>query len=232
MAYNRFGALFGSVVSLYPGSDAADYGGQTAIEEAIDRAVDQVAQALPERIWRALCQPEMERLVGRASAGQTTLPAVARLPVVAGSVHLWHGFPDQFESRPLLSYESGPGVYEVAASAFLLVPATGVISLTNGLQSDEQVFVSYEADTASSSFSAPSLARMVVRGAAAELGARLYSEANQEWKLVDEYRQAFLRDLEALRSGDLVPDEVRARAYWSEPAPRSGGVSSVRLCRG
>lgn len=232
MAYNRFSAAFGGVVALYPGTAAADYGGQATIEEAIDRAVDQVAQALPEAVYRALVSPDLERVLTRATAGQTVLPAVARLPIKTGTLHLWRGSPAAFQNRPLLAWESGSGLVERPAADFAPNLASGVITLTTALAADEQVFVSYEADTASVSFVAPSLARMAVRGAAAELGARLYSESNQEWKLVDEYRQAFLQDLEALRSGALVPDEVRAAAYWSEPTPRSGLVGSVRLLRG
>lgn len=232
MPYNRFGAVYGSIVALYPGTDAADYGGQATIEEALDRAVDQVAQAMPEQVYRALATPDFERIVARATAGQTVLPAVARLPVIAGTMHLWRGQPSDFLGRPVLLTEFGDGLAEQASSAFTLVAATGVVTLASGLILNDQVFVSYEADTSSGSFTAPSLGRLAVRGAAAELGSRLYSESNQEWKLVDAYRQAFLTDLEALRTGALIPDEIRARVYWSEPTPRSSQVGSVVLHRG
>lgn len=232
MAYNRFGAAYASVVALYPGTDAADYGGQTTIEEALDRAVDRVAQALPEQLYRALTAPDLERVTARATAGQTVLTAVARLPVLTGTLHLWRGQPSDFQDRPVKSTEYGDGRMEEAASTFAIVLATGVITLASGLNADDQVFVSYDADTTAATFTAPSLARMAVRGAAAELGARLYSESNQEWKLVDKYEQAFFDDLEALRAGNLVPDEIRARVYWSEPTPRSSQVGSVALRRG
>ena len=233
MAYNRFGAVFSSVVSLDPGTAIGDYGTQANVEEAIDRAVDLIAQAMPETVFMAITNPQLERVVMRATAGQVTTSAVRMKPVISGTMHAWRGQPCQFVRRPsLLTDAMTTGQIEMDVADYSVTTATGVLTMVTPLNVNDVVYVSYMADTDSASFSLPSLARLAVRGAAAELGARLYSEANQEWKLVEEYRVGFQDALEALLAGKLIPDEIRSAAYWHELAPASGTVGSVLLFRG
>jgi hypothetical protein len=233
MAYNRFGAVYTSVVSLYPGTAVGDYGTQANVEEAIDRAVDLIAQAMPETVFMAITNPQLERVVSRATAGQTTTSAVRMKPVIAGTVHAWRGQPSQFVRRPsYLTDAIFTGQVEMDVADYSVTNATGVLTMVTPLNVNDAVYVSYMADTDSASFSLPSLARLAVRGAAAELGARLYSEANQEWKLVEEYRTGFQNALDALLEGKLIPDEIRLASYWHELAPASGTVGSVLLFRG
>ncbi len=231
MAYNRFGALHTSVVSLYPDSVAADFGGQTIIEESIDRAVDRIVNALTPGSYKALTEPDLELVVRRATAGLTSA-TLGLKPIVSGSLHLWTGQPTMFNVKPVrLTDFSGGGITELAAASFSVVLATGVVA-TPALVVEDQVYASYQVDTGHASFSVPSLARLAVRGAAAEVGDKLFSEANQEWALVERYRDSFDADLAAFKDGTMVPDELRAMRWWSEVDRSGPGLTSVRLFRG
>jgi hypothetical protein len=217
MGYNRFGAVYTSVIDKYPQTVIGDYGSQANVEEAIDRACDQIANALTPAHYRALTQPELEMVVVRATAGQTSA-TLGLKPVVAGSVHLWRGQPSSF--------------LETDAALFSVVALTGVVTLSSGLAVNDQVYATYVVDVAAATFSMPSLARLACRGAAAELGMRLYGEQQQEWQLVETYRKGFADDLDALRSGELVPDEIRAMRFWQEVERSSRAGGSVSLPRG
>lgn len=231
MGYNRFGAAFSSVVALYPGSVVSDFGGQTTVEEAIDRAVDRVANALTEDVYGQLTEPDLELVVRRATAGQTSA-TLGLYPVVSGSVHVWVGQPVTFQNRPRL--ETDPvtedvRATEISSSLFSVVDATGALTLP-ALVANDQVYASYRVDPAS--LSVPSLARICIRGAAAELGARLYTEGNQEWALVTRYREDFEAALDGLSGGTVIPDELRAMRWWAEVKPAGFTGGSVRLGRG
>ncbi len=231
MSMNRFGAVFGGVVSLYRDTVAADYGGQAVIETAMDRAVDAIVQQMSEASFSQLQSIDLEQVVRRGIAGTTILPAVSIKPLVFGSVRVWRGDPLQFQIRPSVGITSN-GLPDLSASLFSVNLSTGVPTLTDPLASEEVVYVSAEVDTESASYSIPSIARMVCVGAAGQLGEVLYSEGNQEWRLVEMYRQTFADYLTGLRAGTVIPDEVRRARYWSEVAPVSGGSGSVELVRG
>jgi hypothetical protein len=233
VSFNRFGATAAQLPPLYPGTINTDFGGDTAIEGAIDRAVDLILGSLSPRVYQTLIEPDLVRLVQRATAGQTALPAVPLLPMVADSIHVWTGFPTEFQVRPRKLYDpQGDGLVDLPADRFSAVLATGVITLTQPLQADMQVYVSYRTNPNSASFVLPSLARLAIRGAAAELGARLYTQGTQEWLLVDEYRTQFIDELARLRNGDSVPDEIRLAVFWQEIDRVSNQVSSVQMRRG
>lgn len=233
MGYNRFGAIYTSVIDKYPQTVIGDYGSQANVEEAIDRAVDQIANALTPAHYRALTQPELEMVVVRATAGQTSA-TLGLKPVVAGSVHLWRGQPSSFLAKPALATDdyAGDSLTETDAALFSVVALTGVVTLSSGLAVNDQVYATYVVDVAAATFSMPSLARLACRGAAAELGMRLYGEQQQEWQLVETYRKGFADDLDALRSGELVPDEIRAMRFWQEVERSSRAGGSVSLPRG
>lgn len=235
MAYNRFGALYTAPIALYPGTALADFGTQAVVEEAIDRAVDRIANAMSEEVYSQLTEPRLELVVRRGTAGQTTA-TLGLIPVVSGSLHLWSGQPRTFQTEPqqttdLRRSDDLSTAVEMASALFSVVLATGVVTFP-ALLANDQVYASYQADTASASYSIPSLARLAVRGAAAELGARLYTESNQEWGLVARYREDFEDTLDRLAAGKWVPDELRALRWWDEVAPASSTAGSVRLGRG
>jgi hypothetical protein len=64
------------------------------------------------------------------------------------------------------------------------------------------------------------------------LGGKIYARATDEWALVDEYRTRFTDELDRLRSGSSIPDEIRLEAYWQEVERTSNAVASVPLLRG
>lgn len=233
MGYNRFGAVYTAVVALYSGTQAADFGGQTVIEESMDRAADRIANAMTEGTYKAMTEPQLELVVRRATAGLLTATLGIK-PIVAGSLHVWSGQPVLFGIKPQLTvdqnYNGGP--VELASTRFSVVTSTGVVTLTQALVADDVVYATYQADVTNAAFSMPSLARLVVRGAAAELGDKLYTESTQEWALVERYRKGFDDDLEALMAGTLVPDELRALRWWQEVDRTGPNISSVRLFRG
>lgn len=234
MAFNRFGAAFASVVSLYPGSAAVDFGGQVTIEEAIDRAVDRILAAMPEVIHNQLANPELILVVQRATAGQTTA-TLPLLPGLSGTGRIWVGQPGQFQERPVQwpAKFQDAGLLELDTSRYSLNYTTGLVTLTTGMVVNDQLYATYDVDANSASFTAASLARMAVRGAASELGSRLYSEANQEWLLVDKYENSFKESLEALSDGTWIPEELRYLKWWKEAErTTAGGAASIRLPRG
>lgn len=233
MAFNRFGAIFSGVVSLYPGTAADDYGGQATIEEAIDRAVDKITSVFPETLHNQIVSPDFLLVVQRATAGQTTF-TVPMLPALAGTLRVWVGQPQLFQERP--QYYPGKwddkGLVEIDSTKYTVNVASGAGTLTYGMQFGDQVFVSYDLDVSNAAFSAPSLARLALRGAAAELGSRLFSEANQEWLLVDKYQTSFDSDIESMASGAWIPEEWRFLKWWKEVEKRTAGsASSIKLPR-
>lgn len=232
MAFNRFGAVAADLPPLYPGTINTDFGGDTPILGAIDRAVDLIVGAMGTRVYDSLIAPGLVRIVQRAPAGQTVLPALPFLPVESGSVRVWVGFPTEFEQRPRTIYDRRAGLADLPTSDFSVVLATGVITLTTALQADQLAYASYRTDPTNAAFALPSMARLAVRGAAAELGARLYTQGTQEWALVDEYRTGFLDELARLRSGDAVPDELRVLAFWQELERTGRLIGSVDMLRG
>lgn len=234
MAFNRFGAVFTSVVTLYPGSAAADFGGQVTIEEAIDRAVDRILAATPQMVHDQLASPDLILLVQRATAGQTaaTFPL---LPGIAGTGRIWVNQPSLFQERPqqFPAKFQDIGRIELDPTLYSINYTTGVVTLNNGMVANDQMYGTYDVDVTNASYLAPSLARMAVRGAASELGSRLYSEANQEWLLVDKYEKSFSESLENLSDGSWIPEELRFLKWWKEVERNTvGGASSLRLQRG
>lgn len=247
MAYNRFGAVFSDVIALYPGTVAADFGGQAVVEAALDAAVDLVAGAITGQTYQAITEPTLLLAVRQATAGQTTftLPLV---PIVANSLHLWTGAPRMFQVRPrrlndptppaggTLTYSAGYGVagpqVEIDRGTYSVNLTSGLVTLSAGLNLDDQVFATYQLDTSAGTYAMPSLARAAVRGAAAELGARIFSDGQQEWGLVGAYAGQFKDRVEAMRAGTYIPDEVRVLRWWSELDRAGSTGSGVRFLRG
>lgn len=234
MAFNRFGAVFTTVVSMYPGTAAADYGGQTTIEEAIDRAVDRILAAMPQVVHDQIASPELILVVQRATAGQTTA-TLPLLPGISGTGRIWVGQPSQFQEHPQYfpaKYQD-TGLLELDPTKYTVNYTTGLVTLNTGMVANDQLYATYDTDSNSASFVAASLGRIAVRGAASELGSRLYSEANQEWLLVDKYEASFKESIEALSDGSWIPEELRFLKWWKEvERATAGGASSIRLPRG
>lgn len=249
--FNRFGAVYTDVLAMFPGSDVTDYvdggaSGQTAVEAVLDRITREVAGALSPEVYRQMTQVDCELVVRYATDAQSTA-TLGLAPVVAGTYHLW-----QYPNPELLdagTSQAGDGAW----SDFARKPRFGIGELTGysitassgaitglALALGNQLFASYDVNVDSSSFSMPSVKDIVLLGAAAEMGARLYSEGESSWKLVDEYRARYRGSFEQSDAGamgkallgDWVPDELRKLNYWTEVERRSLDVKSVRLYRG
>jgi hypothetical protein len=175
--------------------------------------------------------------VTKATSGQLTF-SVPFDAALSGTVHVWTGYPAELTyPKPVMEYEmrTGPsGRMELPVEDWTINYSTGLVTLGTALESQMQALISYETDVESANFAIESLARLAARGAAAEVGARLFSEGTQEWLLVTKYAEGFDADLKALQEGRLIPEEVRRLRFWSEVAPAGGAgaqAGSVRFGR-
>lgn len=242
--YNRFGKAYTDVTAMYPGSATVDYdaggaNGQVKIEGALDRATLEVAGAVSADVFRAMTRVEAEEIEDYSTADQAAFN-LGLFPIVAGSVHLWL-YPLLYNNASTTYgqdsyYYQAPqkGLNEVATTSYAVTASTGAITYSGtALTAGQKVYASYDVDMDNASFSCAALGNLVLLGAAAELGEQLYSQSNQEWLLVTQYRTRYNEQMELLRKGELVPDEIRRLTYYQE-IERSGGgdVYSVDLGRG
>lgn len=241
VSYNRFGAAFADVIALYPGTQASDYGtasgvanataGQAAIEAALDYYSRLAANALSSAHYAQITAPQAELIDDCTTAGQTSFE-LGIYPVVTGSVHLFR-FSSWPGHMPAPVYGNGLGHGEIETDNFSVTDSTGAINYTgpDTFLAGEMVFASYKVDTANASFSLPAMADVVIRGAASELGSRLYTQGTSEWLLVEKYQSAWDSFLEANKSGQWIDDTLRNLRWWDE-AEKQGGISSIRIARG
>jgi hypothetical protein len=254
MPFNLFGATAAGVVrSFQTGSytpDVDEFGGTTAIEDVLADMAGVLLDAMPPRLFQTLTTPDLLRAVPRATAGQTqfTIPAIFR-PIVAGSVHVWRGWPAAFQDRPILrtspdhsdAYAQAQGddrssyspATELAADAFSVNLSTGVVTLAEAMDADWVAYVSCQVDTESASYAVPSLARILEAGAAGELGARVYSRATDAWALVESLKAGFADAVEATAKGERIPPEIRVCQWWQEvEKAQANRIGSIRVYRG
>jgi hypothetical protein len=239
--YNRFGAVYTGVIELYPGTVVGDYGGQTIVENEMDRITREVAASMMPNVFEQMTQVRAEWVVRYATAAQTGF-TLGMHPVTAGTVHLWVYPPiAAYVSQNLPGYFMAPayyreptkGVMEVASTDYSVTASSGAITYSgSALQAGARVYASYDVDMDNASFSLASLADAVVLGAAAALGSKLFSDATQQWQLVKDYQARYNAKIAMLMDGKLIPDEVRRIKYW-EPVERiSPSWGIVDLKRG
>ena len=215
--YNLFGAVYGDVVSMYPATVLADYdgggaNGQTVIEAALNRSVMEVASAVTADVFLAMTDVEAEKIKAYASQGQTSFN-LGISPVISGSVALWvyplqppagtyEGSSDEWNIKPTRGYN------EVSTSNYSVNASTGAITYSGpAIALGSTVYASYKTDMDAATYSSPMLKQIAILGAAAELGARLFTQNAQERGLVSEYRKRYEAMILALREGSLVPDD-------------------------
>lgn len=237
---NRFGATEVDLLAQFTlagyTATAADLGGSAYIGDELSAAAYQIIQAIPGDTLRRLQEPELCRIVSRATAGQTTA-TLPLTPAVSGSVHIWRGQPSLFVVRPVLAtddlgmvIQSDGGQVEIAESQFSVAGAT--VTLTTALSRNDQVYATYDVDVGNAAFSVPSLASLVVDGTVAAIGAKLYTQANAEWAFVARKAESFAAAVEALADGTAIPPEVRVLQWWKEPEPATAGSwQSIRKFR-
>ncbi len=227
--YNRFGATFDKVMALYPGTSVEDYDSQEAIEDCLDVMSRMLASAMSPAFYDQLTEPQLELVVRRAVASQATAQ-LGLTPVVANTIRLWRISGGALIDQRQLS-KPQPGVAEEAG--YTLNIATGAITvITPALGANDLVYASYQVDVENTAFSIGGLADVVIYGAAADLGAKLYTEGSQAWELVETYRKRWESALEALRDGTLVPDELRAMRWWTEVDRATSQIRTIDLLRG
>lgn len=234
MSHNRFGATAAQVVALYAQTAAEDYGGESVIGAALDRATDALLGWMTEEVYMAITAPALLYLVQRATEGQTAVHAP--FVPIAGDLVVWTGQPSAFQAKPRLStdrYASDMGLMPLEDDAYAIDAETGGIDLDEALDALDIVCATFTADTEGAAYSVPSLARLAVRGAGAELGAMLYTQESQAWALVEAYRTEFMTALDDLKQGNFVPAEVRRAIWWQEVTrAQSGKAGTVNLWRG
>ncbi len=233
-AYNYFGATSARLIALYPATSADDFGGTSTINDTLARIAREVAGAFTTEVYRSLAElVELELVEDYASAGQTAL-SLGLLPITTGTMHLWRfGQYDDLSTRPAW------GVSELTTSSINLT--TGAVVLAEGLNLGDKVFATYEINPEDTAFSWPSVADVVLLGAAAELGARIYSQADQTWALVTEYQDRYRGRYVVQeggvqgrsREGTWIPDELRTLRWWTEVerSQPEGGIGSIRRYR-
>lgn len=246
--FNRFGEVYTDVTALYPGTVTADYDaggsdGQAKIEGALDRAVFMVAAALPPALYKALTRVDAEEVVAYAAQGVSAW-TLGMFPIVAGTVHLWRyplltpdgsgWYSNQYPGVGDWYRPPAKGYNEIPTTDYSVNAATGVVTYTGSapIGLGESIFASYDVSRDAATFTSGMLGQIAVLGAAAELGAMLYSTPAQEWALVTKYAASFDSLLAQIKDGSLIPDEVRKLKYFTQIERTSNEVRSVRALRG
>jgi hypothetical protein len=231
---------------------AEDFGGTTAIDDAIFDAVNAIVQAMPVTVRNALQLPWLMKIEARAAAGQTTA-RIPLVPLVAGKIHVWQGNPQMFTTEPVLATNpwrnnsigfNGQAVmqatptppaaqWELADDKFSVDLATGVVTLVDALSRNDQVYASAEVAIDDEDYVLPSMADLVASGAAAMLGYKVYSQASQQWEYVTRLGSAFGDTIKGLQAGEWVPTELRTMQWWKAPEPdaaanRMGSIKKFR----
>lgn len=252
MSYNRWGATEAMVLRVFATGGytptAADFGGSAAIADELDGATFSVAQALPLAFLNQIEHPDLERIVTRATAGQTSA-TLGFGPAKAGTVHIWTGPPQAFVSRPILLTDPWlrGGGWGISQSVGVQATPTGAVvelqetqfsvtgqavSLVTALNRSDLVYASYDVDVEGVTFSIPSIADMVAKGAAFGLGSKVFPQATSEWAYVARIGEDWASYLGEVAAGKLVPAELRAKQWWQEPdRAQDGTIGSVRRYR-
>ncbi len=255
--FNRFGAVYGDVMAMYPGTGVTDYdsggaNGQAKIEAALDRAVREISGAFTPEVYEQIMHVDAEQVARYATAGQSTFTCGLN-PVLAGTLHVW-----VFPSTNLLNAPGGWGTYMTsylgAYEDYFIKPRVGILEVPSGqvaltastggvvlsgvtVNVNDRIYATYDVDVDNATFAMKSCADAAIMGAAAELGASLYSSASQEWKLVETYREKFrgIPTDKGYKGGSLegnwVPDELRKLTFFQEVERTSNQVGSYRMRR-
>jgi hypothetical protein len=246
--WNRFGQTFDKLLNLFPDVALTDFGtngitGDVIIGNVFDRITRELVRAMPPAVLESLYQVDAEQVIRYAFAGQTTMYC-SLLPLISGSVHLWrypslaalespilYGYAVDFSfRRPVKGFnEIDPSQYTVNLTSGLLTLGS---SYAPGVAIGERFFATYDVDVENALFAMPSLADIVLYGAAAELGSSLYSDGSEQWSRVTSYKERFDGVIEDLQDGTWVPDEIRRLHHWVEVTPKNAEVKSIRVHRG
>lgn len=241
---NSFGCTSAEVIGkLTTGAyvpTAAELGGASVVTAAIDDAVTQIIQAMPEEVFKQLTQVDLQFLELRATEGQTAIPATTLKPLQSGKTYVWKGQPRYFKERPYKSTDlvpdsefNDPSIYRplselTEGTDYTINTTTGVITFTSGLAKNDQVVASYMPNTDDAAYVIPSLKGVAADGAAYLLGSRLFSRESTQWRYIDTLQEEFTKKLEALQAKEWIPPELRLMTFWKEVEP-AGGDNGARI---
>lgn len=227
-AYNNFGTTFSRVLEMFPQVVVNDFDGQEAIDHELSLAAKQVSAALTKTVFQQLTEPDLELIVRRATAGQSTAQ-LGLFPVVANTIRIWRVNAGAI-ADPLYLAKPMAGGAELTGYSINL--STGAITGLGSLNADDQIYASYRVDVGAAGFSIPSLGEVVALGAAVALGPKIYARGTDAFQLVDDMRARWEKMLDLIISGRWIPDELRLMRWWEELEPTAGGISTINMPRG
>lgn len=250
---NRFGCQVDTVLSfMNTGSytpQSSDFGGDGAVGQFMDLAVDEIIQMMPEDMFQSMFDVQLEKVELRASAGQTAFQ-VSLFPTVNGKTHVWKGQPVMFKSRPRLLTDllvdmtfTDPELIPLAELNANLMnpnPATDQYSFndTTGkgalasfytcLQND-MIFASYSVDP--TQLNILSLQQLVCQGCWAKMGPKFFARATSQWQFIDDIREDYTQKIKDLRKGEWIPPEIRIMRFWEERIPEADKKAIMQVGR-
>ena len=196
--YNYFGAAYTDVVALYPGVVAADLGGQSAIEASMLHIEHELARSLNAWLKAGLDRCRWAVVESRATAGQTVITvsaywglsyaATINHKVIVNYVNEPPDPPDEADA-----YENGDGV-TVADSGSDTIKLT----MTTALSVGDEVLMACDVDTSNAAFSIGTLKTILCYGAAALVGAQIYTA--EETAVVDAFDKRYEEARKALKN--------------------------------
>jgi len=243
--YNTFGAVIADVIELYPATAEADYGPSGAIQAAMDRAVRRLVNYLPKRVHDTLTyRVTQEILAGPAFEGQGPTFTLGLGPIAtadATNIKIYREQGNEDGSKPAVcpafNADNQTGTLGGTGNQTLTLTGTNTT-----LSENEYLMITYIIDPTDATFTMPSFADYVIYSSAFELGAKLFDQETDTWKLVEDY-QAFAGDpdaeanepfglLKALMDGEFISDALRQMEFCENVEPAGSQIQSVRKARG
>lgn len=237
MAY--FSATVDEILRMYPQTSATDFGGEEAIEDALQAHTDNIIGLLNPDIYNLLQNPSLELVVKRATDQQTEavlgLTPIADEGYGATSVRLYRIPFSYTETTNTVDFTNQQPCYKTAmfyeiADEWDLISVnnlTGYITF-DPLSEDDLLYASYITDV--QSLTIVSLARAVRYGTAYEIGSKVYAVDTNSWKLVEEYKNIWEKSLETIESSSFIPSELR-KLRWLNPINMKPALKVMGLTR-
>ena len=243
--YNSFGVVEADITDLYPNVSATDMGGSAVIADAIDRAVLRLVNYIPKRVHDILTyRVQQEILAGPAFGGEGPTFTLGIGPIAtadATTIKIYR-VPGNIDGSkpstcPIFTDDNETGTLGGTGNQTLTLTGTSTT-----LTENEWLMITYIIDPTDATFAMPSFAAYVVYSTAFELGAKLFDQETDTWKLVEDY-QALAGDpdstttepfgfLKALMDGEFISDALRAMNFCDDVEPSGSEVQSVRKARG
>ena len=233
--FNRFGVEYTDVTELFPNVSASDMGGQTVIENVIDRAVNRIAARLPDRVMRLLnYRVEYEILAGPAFGGEGPTFTLGLGPVASGDtgklkIYVVSGNTDGSKPEICPGFNSENLTGSLGGTNNQTLTLTGT---TTTLTEGQYLLATYVIDPEDSEFTLTSYADYVVYSSAYEIGSKLFYQEIDGWKLVDEYKELAEAYMNQLESNGFVDVTIRNLEFCNEIEPGGSQIGYARLGRG